>query len=80
MDFKEFGKKVATLRKEQNISQELLAKDIGISRATLSSFENGRGVDIGFKKVLQIVDYLGYGVDLKERTPFPTFEELRDAR
>ncbi len=80
MDFKEFGKKVALLRKEQNISQELLAKDIGISRATLSSFENGRGVDIGFKKVLQIVDYLGYTVDLKERTPFPTFEELRDAR
>jgi len=69
MDFKEFGKK---------ISQEILAKDIGISRATLSSFENCRGVDIGFKKVLQIVDYLGYSLNMKEITQFPTFDELQD--
>ena len=78
MDFKEFGKTMAQLRKTQNISQALLASDIGISRATLSSFENGSGVDIGFKKVLQIVDYLGYEFNLKESSPFPTFEELRD--
>ena len=71
MDFKEFG---------QNISQETLSKDIGISRATLSSFENGKGVDIGFKKFLQIVDYLGFTLSMKESSPFPTFEELRDAR
>ena len=80
MDFLEFGKKIAQLRKQQNISQTVLAKDIGISRATLSSFENGGVVDIGFKKVLQIVDYLGYELDLKVSSPFPTFEELRDAR
>jgi transcriptional regulator with XRE-family HTH domain len=79
MDFKEFGKHISTLRKEQKISQEVLSNDIGISRATLSSFENGRGVDIGLKKVLQIVDYLGYKIDLKENNLFPTFEELRDA-
>lgn len=80
MNFKEFGQKISKLRKEQKISQELLANDIGISRATISSFENGRGVDIGFKKVLQIVDYLGYKVEIKENSLFPTFEELRDAR
>ncbi len=80
MDFKEFGKKIAILRKEQQISQKVLANDIGISRATLSSFENGKGVDIGFKKVLQIVDYLGYCIDMKEHRNFPTFEELRDAQ
>ena len=80
MDFKEFGKKIASLRKQQKISQNMLCNDIEISRTTLSSFENGRGVDIGFKKVLQIVDYLGYKVDIKENTLFPTFEELRDAK
>ena len=80
MDFKEFGEAIAKLRKEKNISQALLAKDIGISRATLSSFENGRGVDIGFRKVLQIVDYLEYKLELKENTLFPVFEELRDAQ
>lgn len=80
MDFKEFGQNISKLRKKQNISQDELCKDIGISRATLSSFENGRGVDIGFKKVLQIVEYLGYTIDLKERSAFPVFEELRDAK
>lgn len=80
MDFKAFGKMVSTLRKEQGIAQQQMALDLEISRATLSSFENGRGVDIGFKKVLQIVDYLGYEMHIKESLAFPTFEELRDAR
>ena len=79
MDFKEFGKNIAKLRKEQNISQTTLSKDISISRATLSSLENGKGVDIGFKKILDIVDYLGYEINLKTKSPFPSFEELRDA-
>jgi len=79
MDFKEFGKNIAILRKNQNISQTILCEDIGISRATLSSLENGRGVDIGFKKILDIVDYLGYEINLKTKSPFPSFEELRDA-
>ena len=78
MDFKEFGKNIAKLRKEQNISQTVLCEDIGISRATLSSLENGRGVDIGFKKILDIVNYLGYEINLKTKSPFPSFEELRD--
>ena len=50
MDFKEFGQTIATLRKEQNISQKELAEDIG------------------------------YTIDLKKKTQFPIFEELRDAR
>ena len=79
MDFKEFVKNIAKLRKEQNISQTVLCEDIGISRATLSSLENGRGVDIGFKKILDIVNYLGYEINLKTKSPFPSFEELRDA-
>ena len=79
MDYKEFGKIISRLRKEQKISQNILAEDIGISRATLSSFENGRGVDIGLKKVLHIVDYLGYDINLQPKSPFPTFEELKDA-
>ena len=80
MNFKEFGNKIAILRKQQNITQNQLATNLEISRATLSSFENGKSVDIGFKKVLQIVDYLEYQLDIKKSSPFPTFEELRDAK
>ena len=80
MDYKEFGKKISTLRKTQKISQAQLCNDLAISRTTLSTFENGGSVDIGLKKVLQIVDYLGYRVELKQNSLFPTFEELRDER
>lgn len=80
MDFKTFGKKIATLRKEKSVSQEQLAKDLNISRATISSLENGTSSDVGIKKVLHILDYLGYDLTCKEKSPFPTFEELRDER
>lgn len=80
MNAKDFGKLISTLRKNKKVSQEQLAKDLHISRATLSSLENATSSDVGIKKVLQIVDYLGYELTCKEKSPFPTFEELRDER
>lgn len=76
MDFYKVGKELAFLRKSKNISQQTLAKDLNISRATISNFESGTSSDIGFKKVLQIIDYLGYELKLKEKAPFPIFEEI----
>lgn len=76
MDFKEFGKDIALLRKQKKISQQSLCDDIAISRATLSNLENGGNVDIGLKKVLQIVDYLGYEICIKEKSSFPVFEDI----
>ncbi|MFK5894904.1 MAG: helix-turn-helix transcriptional regulator [Pseudomonadota bacterium] len=78
MNFKEIGKKIAFLRKQKHLSQEFLSKELAISRATISSLENGRAVDIGLKKILQILDYLGYEVHLEKKSPFPSFEQLRD--
>ena len=76
MDFYELGKELAILRKSKNISQETISKDLNISRATISNFESGKSVDIGLKKVLQIIDYLGYEINLKEKSPFPVFEDV----
>lgn len=76
MDFKDFGNEIAKLRKNKHLSQKDLSDGLNISRATISSFENGGSVDIGFKKVLQIADYLGYEIVLKEKSDFPVFEEL----
>ena len=72
MDFYELGKELALLRKNKNISQQTISKDLNISRATISNFESGTSSDIGLKKVLQIVDYLGYEINLKEKSAFPT--------
>ncbi|WP_148624689.1 helix-turn-helix domain-containing protein [Aliarcobacter cryaerophilus] len=76
MDFYELGKELATLRKSKNISQQAISKDLNISRATISNFESGTSSDIGLKKVLQIIDYLGYEIILKEKSPFPVFEDV----
>jgi len=80
MDYKEFGKEIALLRKQQKISQEQLSKDLHISRATISGLENGRASDVGLKKILQIIDYFGYELSLNEKSAFPTFEELKDGK
>ena len=76
MDFYELGKELALLRKSKNISQQTISKDLNISRATISNFESGASSDIGLKKVLQIADYLGYEISLKEKSPFPIFEDI----
>ena len=76
MDFYELGKELATLRKSKNISQQAISKNLNISRATISNFESGTSSDIGLKKVLQIIDYLGYEIILKEKSPFPVFEDV----
>jgi transcriptional regulator with XRE-family HTH domain len=80
MTFKELGEHISTIRKQKNISQETISQHLGISRATLSSLENGRGIDIGIKKTMKIVEYLGYELELRVKSPFPTFEELRDEK
>lgn len=76
MDYIDLGKELSSLRKSRNISQQTLAKDLHISRATISNFENGSSPDIGLKKILQMFDYLGYEITLKEKSPFPIFEDI----
>ncbi len=76
MEFNELGKGFATLRKSKNITSQQMAKDLNISRSTISNFENGGIIDIGLKKVLQIADYLGYEIVLKEKSWFPSFEDI----
>jgi transcriptional regulator with XRE-family HTH domain len=76
MDFYELGKELALLRKSKNISQQTISKDLNISRATISNFESGASSDMGLKKVLQIVDYLGYKINIKEKSLFPVFEDI----
>lgn len=80
MDFTELGQAAQALRKEKGISQQLMAQHLGISRATLSAFENGHAGDLGLRKAIQIFDYLGQELRLRDKSPFPTLEELRDAK
>lgn len=78
MDYLELGQQVALLRKEKKLSQQTLADYAGLSRATINALENGRPGDVGIRKLIKVLDLLGYEIRLREKSPFPTFEELRD--
>lgn len=80
MNYYDMSQYIRALRQEQKITQQQMATHIGVSRATISSFENGRADDIGFKKVIRMLDYLNKELAVRDKSPFPTFEELIEAQ
>ena len=53
----DIGKKIKSFRKHKNISQEEFAKSIGISRQSLSGYENGKN-EPPFLLSLKLVKYI----------------------
>jgi transcriptional regulator with XRE-family HTH domain len=80
MDFQTLGHDISRFRQQQGVSQQQMADHLGISRATINALENGRSGDIGIRKVMKILDYLGKELTVRDKSPFPTLEELRDER
>ncbi len=77
MEYKDLGEQISLLRRQQKISQQVLADQVGISRATLNALEGGRATDVGLRKVIKVLNYLGFELAIREKSAFPTFEELR---
>ena len=70
MILSELGKTIRTLRKQKGLSQESLAKESDISRATLSKLENGYIANISIVTINHILSILGYEIDIKPANPF----------
>lgn len=70
MNLLELGETVKRLRKERGMTQEALAKKAGISRATLSKLENGQIAQISVVTLNDILNHLGYELDIKAMNPF----------
>ncbi|MDC9720520.1 MAG: helix-turn-helix transcriptional regulator [Gammaproteobacteria bacterium] len=77
MDYAELGSQLASLRRSQGYSQAWLALHAGVSRVTVNSFETNRSNDVGLRKVLKMFACLGMELATRERSPFPTLDELR---
>ena len=72
MILSELGETIKSLRKQKSLSQEALAEQAGISRATLSKLENGYIANISIVVVNQILSLLGYEIEIKASNPFKT--------
>lgn len=80
MDLTEIGSLISIARKRQKLSQERLAQQLGMSRATISGIENGTVPEIGIRKILSICAALGLELLAQERTQRPTLQQLMQAQ
>lgn len=57
-----FGKKLEFYRKEMNLSQDELGKEINVVKSTISNWENGKSFPDG-DKLLELANLFGVSVD-----------------
>jgi len=74
MEFYEIGEKIRSLRKEKGLSQEALAKQIGITRQTLAKLEKGEIGKVSLLVFLRLIDVLGQELKIEEKKPFYYFD------
>ena len=77
LDLISIGGQIAERRKTLKLSQAALAKEAGVSRATLDALENARAGEVGFSKLTKLLAALGLELRLQEaRSQRPTLDEL----
>ena len=72
------GKQIREARKSRKISQAEMAKALGMSRTTIGQIENGTVQEIGARKLIRILEYLGLELRVRPAGNPPTLEELRE--
>ena len=74
----EIGKQIRAARKNRRLTQAHLASALGMSRTTIGQIEKGTIQDIGIRKVIRILEFLGLEVAVRPLGKPPTLEELRE--
>lgn len=74
----DIGKKIREIRKSRKITQAELAKILGMSRTTIGQIENGTVQEIGVRKLIRLLDFLGLELRVRPAGKPPTLEELRN--
>lgn len=72
------GQQIRHARKKRKISQAELAKALGMSRTTIGQIENGTVQEIGVRKLIRILEFLGLELRVRPAGQPPTLEELRE--
>lgn len=72
----DLGLEVARLRQLQGMTQRELAKLVGMGQSTLARFETGGVSEFGSRKLMRLLEALGYELTV---TPLATSFTLDDA-
>jgi len=74
----EIGRQIRLARKARHITQAELAKALGMSRTTIGQIERGTVQDIGVRKLIRVLQFLGLEIRVRPAGRPPTLEELRE--
>jgi len=72
------GKEIRKARRGRKLSQAELARALGMSRTTIGQIENGTVQDIGGRKLMRILEFLGLELRGRPLGAPPTLDELRE--
>lgn len=73
----DIGKQIRQTRKSRKVSQQELAKALGMSRTTIGQIENGSIQEIGVRKLIRVLEFLGLELSVRPAGKPPTLEEIR---
>lgn len=80
MDIFEIGEIVKQKRSEKNMTQAELGEAAGLSRTSIVNLETGKLFEIGFGKVLAVLNALDLDLRVSDfNSGRPVFEELLEA-
>lgn len=74
----DIGKQIRQVRKHRKISQAQMAEALGMSRTTIGQIENGSVQEIGVRKLIRLLEFLGLELRVRPAGSPPTLEELRE--
>lgn len=70
------GHHIRQARKKRNLSQAQLAGALGMSRTTIGQIENGTVQEVGVRKLIRVLEYLGLELRVRNAGRPPTLEEI----
>ncbi len=76
MQFDDIGQRIGLARKDKKLTQQALAAQLGMSRATLSGIERGSIPEIGMRKMMALCAALGLELVVQARSRRPTLQQL----
>lgn len=71
------GSNIREARRRRKITQEQMAKALGMSRTTICQIEKGIVQEVGVRKLIRILEYLGLELQVRPAGALPTLEELQ---